>query len=193
MSREFKFVFIVFFILTFFSSFACECPPINTLDINEVDKYDVLFEGQVVYVDSCDTKSSVQFRIDKLFKGVSDSLVDIQFDCSSDCQMSFAVGEIWIMYVKYAKFGKLKVDLCSRTRKKLDATADYYTTTHQLTFVQEIEMLTQLLGKKDVMKINNPNMGNRNLIIPKRPSMLLMLIFSVVGMVAIYFIIKKIM
>src|SRR4051812_34424948 len=98
----------LFIFLLFSSSLlsACECPPLSPVTKELCDHYDVIFFGRIDSVALCDTKGNAVafFTIVELYKGNSEKRIKINFDCSSECLMSFAKNEEWLIYANYRKF-----------------------------------------------------------------------------------------
>ena len=113
-----KKLLLSYFLLTACLSFACECPPLAPVSLTNAQGYDVLFYGSVDSVSACDPKGKAiaYFTITELYKGNVVKYVPLNFDCASECLMSFAKGEQWLVYAKYEKFDFLKgplLQLCS--------------------------------------------------------------------------------
>src|SRR6185436_2562869 len=96
------------FIFSFQKTFACDCE-MATVSAESISKYELIFVGKVVAISGCDESAKANFAVEKLFRGKCFSATDVEFDCSSDCQMSFVPGQTWIIYATYEKYGEPKV------------------------------------------------------------------------------------
>jgi len=179
-----------FFVLITRISFACDCPPIGKINKEQFDLYEVIFEGKVDSV----SKNCIWFEIITLNKGSSLQKVKLFFDDSTDCRMSFAKDEVWIIYSNYVKFGELAVNFCSRSRKKPEnGSADLFTVSNQNTYDEELTYLKQNLGVKPVKeKREEDNFPERELIRPKGWTVIWLFLASLVFFIVFYFISKRI-
>lgn len=192
-----KFLFLFFSFITSYSS-ACICNPILPISKDLCKNYDAIFCGQVDSVSTCDIKDRAiaYFTITDLYKGNVSKHVKISFDCNTECLMSFAKGEEWIIYSTYEKFDMLTVFFCGHSRKKFGAEAlDIYLLSAQKTFEKEKEFLKTTLGIQDYIEENSLNVqhdkiGSRN----EQPSnwgKLTLLFVSLIAMGIIYYITRK--
>ena len=185
-----KFIPFSFLLALFHFSFSCDCPPVGKISKEQFDLYDVIFEGKADSV----FKNSAWFSINTLHKGNSTRKIKIFFDDSTDCRMSFAKGEDWIIYSNYIKFGVLAVNFCSRSRKKPETgKADLFAISNESSYDDEELFLKQNLGitpfKKEREKDNFPE---RELIRPKGWMVIWLLLASLVFFIAFYFLSKRI-
>ena len=182
--------FLNLFFLSLRFSYACDCPPVGKISKEQFDLYEVIFEGKVDSV----FKNCAWFDIITLNKGSSLQNVKLFFDDSTDCRMSFAKGETWIIYSNYIKFSELAVNFCSRSRKKPeDGKADLYAVSNQSTFDEELTYLKQNLGVKPVKgKKEEDNFPERELIRPKGWTVIWLFIASLIFFIVFYFISKRI-
>ena len=128
---------------------ACKCRSLPPINKEEAKQYDVIFYGKVDSVGTCNEKgiAIAYFTIEELYKGSSKQKTQINFDCTSDCLMSFAKGDEWLIYGKYQRFDQISVSLCDHNRKKARAgEQDFYETALQRTFDQEKDFLKTELG-----------------------------------------------
>ncbi len=122
--------------------------------------YNVIFYGKVDSVSSCDTKgmSTAFFTIKELYKGSVSQNIKVNFDCSSDCLMSFEKGEEWIIYGTYQKFDLLTVKLFEHSRKHFkDEKDDFYFPDANRTFDEEKQFLKNELGIQPFIIQNDLN------------------------------------
>jgi hypothetical protein len=179
-------------------SFACQCPVLAPVSKELAAGYDVVFSGKIDSVGACSTKgiATVYFTISELYKGTTEKHLNAAFDCASECLMSFAQGEEWLIYSKYEKFDLLKIDICGHSRKNFnDDAKDIYLIAAQRSFLQEKEFLKTTFGLQYFIEANDLNkqheeVGPHN----DQPSgmgkiTLLLISFAVMGIV--YFVTRK--
>ena len=178
--------------------FACECIPFSPVSKEVCDDYDVVFFGRVDSVGSCNDKgfAIAYFTITELYKGNAAKHVEINFDCSSECLMSFAEGEAWIIYSMFEKFDNLKISICGHSRKKFDdETQDIYLLAAKRTFENELEFLKTTLGVQTIVQpviLNNTvtETGRHN-DQPSNWGKVLLLLISATVMAIVYIITRK--
>jgi len=185
-------VFIFLFIFPFQKTFACDCKMAG-VSTESIAKYELIFIGKVVAISGCDDeKAKVNFSVEKLFRGKCFPATDVKFDCATDCQMSFAPGQTWIIYATYEKYGEPKVHFCSYSRQQFPSEAeDYNTSVHGMTFSQELTWLEKNLG---VQKLNEKDVlmeQHHENIRPQGYDFVWYYVFGLLSLVAIYFITKK--
>ena len=118
------------------------------------------------------------------------------FDCASECLMSFAKGEQWLVYAKYEKFDFLKVTLCDHSRKKfMDATQDIYQFAAGRTFEDEKLFLNKSFGLQQFIQENSLN-KQQNELGPKNQQptawgKVILLFVSLTAMGLVYFFTRK--
>ena len=176
---------------------ACECPTTNPITKETCNHYDVIFSGKVDSVSVCRSGiAKAYFTVNQLYKGTSQQHVEINFDCSSACLMSFESSQEWLMYTTYKKFDLLVVDLCGHSRKFFsDPSEDIYQLTAQRTFEGEKEFLKTTLGLQPLAQNNElvqqpGSMEPRN----EQPSgngKLILLFISFAVMAIVYFVTRK--
>jgi hypothetical protein len=191
--------FIIFSLLLISASaFACECKTLEPISKELSEKYNVVFYGKVDSVGICrgDGVSTAYFTISELYKGAVAHNVNVDFDCSSACLMSFSRGDEWLMYTAFQRFDLLTVNICDHSRKLFsEETQDVYQLAAHRTFEEEKLFLKNTFGLQEFVKYNELNaiheqMGARN----EQPSnmnklWLLLISFSVMGLV--YYITRK--
>jgi hypothetical protein len=171
--------------------FACKCamPPFSE---ETVKPYEFVFYGKVVAVSGCDKTAKVKFTIIELFRGKSFETTELEFDCASDCQMSFSPGEEWLIYSNYENYGQARVELCSFSRKKIDGeTGDYNAFNNGMSFADEKKWLEEKLG---VQKLNEKDMIDRPHHENARPEGMnvvwtMLIGFAILGV--FYFVVRK--
>ncbi len=155
--RAFLLSFIIFISAT---SFACQCKTFIPITKELCKEYDVVFLGKIDSVSICNQRgfSIAYFTIAELYKGNVKKQVEINFDCNTECMMSFAEGEEWLIYSVYEKFNHLNASLCGHSRKKFaDEMLDIYSANAQRTFDKEIFFLKATLGAQNFIQENNLN------------------------------------
>ena len=127
---------------------SCDCAPLDSLSEKSISGYTFIFYGHVVAISGCDDGHSlVKFSIDELYRGKSFPSTELEFDCASDCQMSFAPDETWIIYAQYTSYGKAGVSICSPSRKlPAKGEIDYASPSHHMDFNTEKKWLETKLG-----------------------------------------------
>jgi hypothetical protein len=186
-----SFLFLFLFIFLFQKTFACDCQ-MAALKMETLASYELIFYGKVIAVSGCDEKAKAHFSVEKLFKGKCFPSTDVEFDCSSDCQMSFSPGQTWIIYATYEKYGEPKVEFCSYSRQQFSKeTDDYNTTTHGMTFADELTWLEKNLGLQKLNEKDIQSQQHHENIRPEGYDFLWYLAFGLIGLIAIYFLNKK--
>jgi len=110
---------VVLVVLSLHKILACNCPPISKPDSSVYAAYDVIFVGTVKSIGPCyKGMSEVTMVVRSLHKGKLFAETPLKADCETDCQMSFAQGDEWIIYGKYESYGVPMVELCSHSRRK---------------------------------------------------------------------------
>lgn len=177
------FLFIAIILLNCSVVYSCDCPPLQTLNKEYCESSDLIFIGIIDSVSVCNEKAVAYFNVEELYKGKSFARCEINFDCSTSCQMSMSKGDRWIIYAYYAKYAVPEISFCGRSRKQFENSKDdYYETTHQLSFIKEKETLTALLGVQPLLQCEETSGVQRELIKPKGFTVLWLLLFSVAGL-----------
>jgi hypothetical protein len=174
------------------SGFACDCPPLKPIDNADLSYYHLIFEGTVDSVVSDGRQGTAHFILKDLYLGSAPQEVPVNFDDSSDCRMSFAKGETWMIYARYERFGKPAVLFCSRSRKLFaDEKQDFYTVTSGNTYSVEKEYLLSELGKKNISsKKINDNPGPSN-IHPDPTTSLIFVLISIPFLLLFYYLFRR--
>ncbi len=193
--RTFLASFFIFF-STF--CFACECGTLAPLTKEKCKDYDVIFFGTVDSIGECNDKWSAvaYFTISDLYKGKVQKQVEINFDCNTECLMSLAANDEWIIYAKYIKFDFLQISICEHSRKKFnDDSQDFYLIDSKRTFVEELNFLKINLGLQTFVE---PTIVNsvvtdtaRHNTQPSSWGKVILLLVSVFVMVIVYFVTRK--
>lgn len=186
-----RFLLALFFLFSGSALFACECT-LGPVTEKSVEPFDFIFAGKVVAVSGCDETAKVKFTVSELYRGKSYATTELEFDCSSDCQMSFAPDEEWLIYAHYTGYGQAKVEFCSYSRKKFANPADdFNTVTHQMDFATEQAWLKHKFGVQKLNEYEIVEQQHHENLKPQGLSMLWVMLagFGVLGL--FYFIVRK--
>lgn len=193
-----KLLLLLTFAASFIDADACNCPPFQKLSKAVAESYDIIFIGTVDSVGACEgEKNAAYFVIGQLFKGEATGRIYVNFDCVTECRMQFKQGERWLMYAEYRKYGDLRADFCGRSRKQpVDVNEDFSIATHGITYEEELDYIrtnfgVQQVKEKDREVINEGNIPQRELIHPDGKQTILLLVISLVGMLVLWFVLKK--
>jgi hypothetical protein len=177
---------------------ACDCPPLPSMSKTMTDEYDAIFYGKIDSVSACNTEgiATAFFSIAELYKGAVPKHVKVTFECNSDCMMSFAPGEEWIMYTKFLRFDVLKASLCEHSRKRFsDRSNDIYFITSQRSFEDEQKALNKILGQKSFKAEDDFNETHAELRPhneqPSAMNKLWLLLVSLAAMLVVYYFANK--
>lgn len=179
------------FFLNSFVILACQCP-LTTLGIDECDKYEIIFKGKVVSVNTCNNNfGTAVFELEELYKGNATKQFKVLFECGVECAMDFNEGEEWIIYSRYKQVDKALMNWCSRSRKFFkNAKEDFYTSTYGNDYYDELKFLRQNLGLHRFLVLKTTTTENRN----ERPTTnqtILMLLVSLSAIILFYWLFKK--
>ena len=179
-------------------SFDCECSSLSPLSKELCKDYDVIFYGTVDSIGACNDKWSAiaYFTISDLYKGKVHQQVEINFDCNTECMMSLAPDDEWIIYAKYLKFDFLQISICEHSRKKFnDDAQDFYLIDTKRTFTEELGFLKTNL---EIQAFVQPTVVNNTVTDTSRhntqPSSwgkVTLLLVSLLVMAIVYFVTRK--
>ncbi len=183
------FLFLLFF--NAYTSYACQCP-LTTLGLEESNKYEVIFKGKVVSVETCKDKfGTAIFEVEELYKGNASKKFTVLFECGVECAMEFSEGEEWIIYSNYKQVDKALMDWCSRSRKFFkNSKEDFYAVTYGNDYYDELKFLREKLGLHRLLVLKESTTQNRN----ERPTTnqtILMLLISISAIILFYWLFKK--
>lgn len=189
---------ILFLLLFSKTLFACECPTLQPISKELSSAYNVIFFGKVDSVSSANEKgtSTAYFTINELYKGNVQQHIEVNFDATSECMMSFSKDEQWLMYCTYHMFDVLTVNICGHSRKLFqDATEDFYQLAAQRTFEEEKLLLQTSLTIQPFAQNNEMNQQQMDFRPhndqPSGTNKLLLLLVSFAAMLIVYFITRK--
>lgn len=194
-----KKILSIVFLLFALQGFACECSPISPITKELATAYDVFFYGRVDSVSTCNAEKEraiAYFSIIELYKGTVAKQVKINFDCSSECLMSFMTDEEWLIYARYTKFDYLNISICEHSRKKFNSgEQDIYLMDLKRTFEEEIAFLKTTFGIQSFAELtvlnNSATDTARHNTQPSGTGKIILLLISLVVMAGIYFFTRK--
>lgn len=183
-----KYCFILLFICKI--TFACQCP-LTALNVEETNKYDVIFKGKINSINLKGELSEAQFLVNELYKGVIAEKFKIIFNDVDICKLEMRAGDEWIIYANYNQVTSAKLDFCSRSRKFFkSAKEDFFAVTTGVSYDEEIIYLQKALGLHKIQAATDNKTLERN-IIPSTNQFMLMLLLSIVGIVFFYWLVNK--
>jgi hypothetical protein len=184
-------IFLFTFFLFSIKGFACDCQTIP-VSLETIKPAELIFIGEVSAISGCDKTSKATFHVKELFRGKCFENTAIEFDCTSDCQMSFAPGQTWIIYATYKKYGEAEVQFCSYSRQQFAAEAeDFNTAVHGMSFTEEEAWLKKNLGVQQLNVKNTEAEQHHENIRPEGMQTLWYLVAGFLGLVLFYFIGRK--
>lgn len=175
---------------------ACTCPPPELVSKKQTDAYSAIFRGKVDSVSTCkDELSKAWITVHQLFKGDVTQHITVTFDCATDCRVQMKAGEDWLIYARSIKYGDLRVEFCSRSRKYVsDMNEDYSIATNAMTWQDEIAFLKSTYGEQatgEDKEVIDPRLTNHELIKPQGMQIIWLLLGSLGVMGVIWLLIKK--
>jgi len=182
-------VYILLLVTKF--SVACQCP-VTALNDKETNKYDLIFKGKIKSIKLTENSNSEAiFDVDELYKGNTPKEFKVLFDKNDECKIELNAGDEWIIYTNYIQVDKAKLDFCSRSRKYIkNIKEDYFAVTTGISFDEELRYLQTKLGLHKLLKETPNKVEGRNQI-PTANQFIVILICSLVGIIAFYWLIKK--
>jgi hypothetical protein len=183
------FISILFLLITRQVS-ACQCP-ISNLDEKELNRYELIFRGKLQNINLNERKSEAIFEISDLFKGNATKEFIVMFDDTDPCKLDLRVGDEWLIYSNYIQIDRVKLDYCSRSRRFFkNIKEDYFAEITGLSYDDEYKYLTEKLGFHKLLKQNENQVKNRN-IIPSKMQFMITILVSLVAMVLFYWLFNK--
>jgi hypothetical protein len=185
-------ILIFFFFLFVKNSFACQCP-ITQLNTFELNKYEIIFSGQINQIKMNGTNSEAIFTIKELYKGMIAQNFKVVFNNEDACKLELRKGDDWIIYSNYNQIDNAKLDFCSRSRLYIkNITEDFFAVNTGISYDEELKYLQTNLGLHKLLK-NNPNkIENRNKL-PTGNQFIFILLCSVAGLVFFIWLVGKIL
>lgn len=172
---------------------ACQCP-LTGLNETETNKYSIIFRGKISsFILKEDTYSEAVFEVKELYKGNSKQTFKILINNSDPCKLDLRIGEEWIIYANYKQIDNAVLDFCSRSRKFFsNSKEDFFYTTTGVTYDEELRYLQSHLGLHKLLKEDTNKVENRNQL-PNKNQFIIILIASLLGVIAFYWFIKKLL
>lgn len=185
-----RYYIVLLFVFLAQQIIACQCP-LSILDENELNRYELIFRGKLQSIKLNERKSEAIFEISDLFKGNATKEFIVMFDDTDPCKLDFRVGDEWLIYSNYIQIDRVKSDYCSRSRRFFkNIKEDYFAEMTGLSYDEEYKYLTEKLGFHKLMKQNENQVKNRN-IIPNQMQFMITIIVSLVAMVLFYWLFNK--
>lgn len=186
-----KLFFLIVFLVVVTVSEACQCP-VTILNEKEIAKYELIFKGKIKSVKLSEgVNSEAVFQVEELYKGNTTPEFKVLFDKSDECKIDLNAGEEWIIYTNYIQIDKAKLDFCSRSRKYIkNIKEDFFAVTTGISYDEELRYLQTNLGLHKLLKENLNKVENRNKI-PTQTEFIYILIFSLLGIILFYWLIRK--
>jgi hypothetical protein len=136
-------IYLILFILLFSNAaYCCSCIPLDKIDDQQYNKYDLIFTGKVVSIKKKLGVKEITFETQIKFKGVhSSSKIIIKTSAyESECGILPKIGEEWLIFAHREK-GGFQTSLCTRTKSMNKKTWNYKKEELQ----QDIEYLNEKL------------------------------------------------
>jgi hypothetical protein len=139
--------FLSWFVLSNFIGLACQCP-LSSLNIDECNKYDLIFKGKIISLKPCENKpGEALFELEELYEGNATQKFTILFECNSECALRLNVGEEWIIYTNHKQLNNAQLNWCSRSRKYFsNDKEDFYSVNYGNDYVEELKFLRDNFG-----------------------------------------------
>ena len=181
------------FLISFFSN-ACDCATQKAFTKENIQStYKIVFLGKVTSLTNHDGKSFIRFDVIEPFIGKIQKETEL-LDPNSDCAISFAVGEEWLVYANFHQFGVAETNICTRSRKHFtNDSLDYFKTTFGSSFQQDKEFLEKNLGVQPFLVKDKDEelLSHRELLKPKGYEMVWMVIIGTLCLTIFSFVFKK--
>jgi hypothetical protein len=186
----FRYYIVFLFVFIAGQIYACQCP-LTKLDETELSRYELIFRGKIQSIKLNERKSEAVFEITDLFKGNATKEFIVMFDNNDPCKFDLRVGDEWLIYSNYLQIDRVKLDYCSRSRRFFkNIKEDYFAEITGLSYDEEYKILTEKLGHHKLLKQNENQVKNRN-IIPNQTQFMITIIISIVAMVVFYKLFNK--
>lgn len=186
---------IGFFFLCFAPQlFACQCTVLPALTKAEAEKYDIVFEGQIIAVSPSEEAdgSRARFKITALYKGQAYTNIDVAYSVDGDCGLDFAPGQTWIIYGNYISYGVPKADWCLHSRRKPDSgQQDYYAIDGRASYTDELKWLNDSLGVQPFINPEDHKDLHHKNILPDPTQAIVYSMAGLVGLLAIFIFVRR--
>jgi hypothetical protein len=179
------------FLLSNLIGFACQCP-LSSLNIEECNKYDLIFKGKIVSLNTCNNKpGEALFELEELYKGNATQKFTILFDCNSECAIKLNVGEEWIIYTNHKQLNNAQLNWCSRSRKFFsNDKEDFYAVNYGIDYSEELKFLRYNFGLHHFIPESKNTTTDRN-IKPNLNQSILMVLISITFILLFYWLFNR--
>jgi len=183
-------IVLLFLVLFLKNGYACQCP-ITQLNALELNKYEIIFSGQINQLKMNGANSEAIFTIKELFKGMIAQNFKVIFNNDDACKLELRKGDDWIIYSNYNQIDNAKLDFCSRSRLYIkNIKEDFFAVNTGISYDEELKYLQKNLGLHKLLK-NNPNkIENRNKL-PTNNQFIIILLFSMAGLIFFIWLVGK--
>ena len=156
--------FLSWFVLSNFIGLACQCP-LSSLNIDECNKYDLIFKGKIISLKPCENKpGEALFELEELYKGNATQKFTILFECNSECALKLNVGEEWIIYTSHKQLNNAQLNWCSRSRKYFsNDKEDFYSVNYGNDYAEELKFLRDNFGLHNFLPESKNVTTDRNI------------------------------
>jgi hypothetical protein len=186
-----KYLHIVcyFSIALFVKSQNCNCIPLGPFTANDTSANAVIFQADINSVEVIDGVGKASVTVYELYKGQVDKNIQLQFASTDTCPFPILAGERWLIYGEYFQVKSILVNACGRSRKYFrDLKADFNTLNTGQTFDEEVYAIAAITGIKAIAE---SQLSGRELIKPKGNTLIFLILFSLIGFLMIWFILKR--
>ncbi len=183
--------FLCWFVLTSFISIACQCP-LSSLNLEECNKYDLIFKGKIVSIKACDDKpGEALFKLEELYKGNATQKFTILFECNTECSLKLNVDEEWLIYTNHKQLNNAQLNWCSRSRKFFsNDKEDFYAVNYGNDYAQELKFLRDNFGLHHFLPETKNATTERN-IKPSLYQSILMVVISISFILLFYWLFNR--
>jgi hypothetical protein len=185
-----QFILIFFFFVTIKNSYACQCP-LTQLNTAEINKYDIIFSGQINKLNLKGANSEAIFTITELYKGMISQNFKVIFNNDDVCKLELRQGDDWIIYSNYNQIDNAKLDFCSRSRLYIkNIKEDFFAVNTGISYDEELKYLQTNLGLHKLLK-NNPNKTENRNKLPTNNQFIIILLCSMAGLIFFIWLVGK--
>jgi hypothetical protein len=183
--------FLSWFVLSNFIGLACQCP-LSSLNIDECNKYDLIFKGKIISLKPCENKpGEALFELEELYKGNATQKFTILFECNSECALKLNVGEEWIIYTSHKQLNNAQLNWCSRSRKYFsNDKEDFYSVNYGNDYAEELKFLRDNFGLHNFLPESKNVTTDRN-IKPSINQSIAMVVISISFILLFYWLFNR--
>lgn len=189
-----SYLLILFYVLFGQVALACDCPDLPPYSKTYAEGFRIVFRGKTIKSFPCDGKGRIQMEITTLYKGSSPRYIDLIFPCTGNCAMDFKEGQEWLIYGNIIQFGRVETFLCTRSRRHLISNNKNIELSYvhsDISFEEECTLLEKEFGIQNFASNSQETIFSHQNEKPDFTKSVLLIVFSVIGFVVIYWIIKK--